>query len=169
MALCREGVDEKSESINICKRCFHCIKTIRKTPRLAVANNLDFGAIPPELQDLTWAEERVISLYRICVHVLNLRGHESPSQRSEESILHQQLKVKGHAFCVSQDIPSLNGVLPLHPKDLPQILQVSPCCNSWQHCCCLSGCVFGSESRISTRSAITVHIKSQADKNPGGS
>ena len=125
MALCREGVDEKSESINICKRCFHCIKTIRKTPRLAVANNLDFGAIPPELQDLTWAEERVISLYRICVHVLNLRGHESPSQRSEESILHQQLKVKGHAFCVSQDIPSLNGVLPLHPKDLPQILQVS--------------------------------------------
>ena len=124
MSLCAQGADQEKSRINMCKRCYHSLKGSRRTPHLAVANNLDFGCIPPELQQLSWAEERLISLYRVSVHVLNLRSRESPSQRSDDSILHQQLKVKGHSFCVSQDIPSIHKALPLHPDELPEIIQV---------------------------------------------
>jgi len=125
MALSAQGVDRDKQQINMCKRCYNSLKGSRRTPHLAVANNLDFGCIPPELQGLSWTEERVISLYRVSVHVLNLRSHESPSHRSDDSILHQQLKVKGHSFCVSQDIPSVHKALPVHPDELPEIIQVS--------------------------------------------
>ena len=124
MALCNKGVDSDASAINICKRCYHSLNTSRRTPHLAVANNMDFGMVPPELLDLNWAEERVISLFRISIHVLNLRGHESPSHRDDESILHQQMKVKGHSFCVSQDVPSVSRALPVHPDELPDVIQV---------------------------------------------
>jgi len=127
MAVCAKGIDSDANTINICKRCHNSLKSMRRTPHLAVANNLDFGSIPPELQDLNWAEERVISLIRISVHVLNLRGHESPSHRDDESILHQQMKLSGHSFCSSQDVPSINRALPVHPDELPDIIQVKCC------------------------------------------
>ena len=124
MTLCAQGVNHKNQTINMCKRCYNTVKAFRRTPHLAVANNLDFGSVPPELQDLSWAEQRLIALYRLSVHVLNLRSHESPSERSDDSILHQQMKLKGHSFCVSQDIPSVHKALPLHPDELPEIIQV---------------------------------------------
>jgi len=123
LALYADGVDSKTNEINICKRCYTSLKNHR-TPHLAVANNLDFGTIPFELLDMNWAEERVISLYRISVHVLNLRGTESPSHRDKDSLLHQQMKLKGHAFSVSQDAASVYNVLPVHPDELPDIIQV---------------------------------------------
>ena len=60
-ALAREGLDCENNTIQICKRCYHCLKFRRQRPHVSLANDLVFGDLPQELADLTWAEQRLIS------------------------------------------------------------------------------------------------------------
>jgi len=166
MALCDKGVNSDAGTINVCKRCYHSLNKLRRTPHLAISNNLDFGEIPPELLDLSWAEERVISLLRICLHVLNLRGHESPSHRDDTSILHQQMKLTGHSFCVVQDTHSVNKAIPLHPDELPDIIQVRHSICSSDVCANnllpVTGCFPWSQQRKPRSDTICVRIENKS-------
>ena len=43
-----------------------------KLPKLALANGLFQGRVPPELRDLTWAEQRLIARVRVSAHIIHL-------------------------------------------------------------------------------------------------
>jgi hypothetical protein len=121
-ALAREGFDGENNTIQICKRCHHCLKYRRQRPHVSLANDFVFGDMPPELADLTWAEQRLISLYRVTIHVLYFRNEDLPGQRDSPQA---PKKTKTHSSCVPQDTIGTNQLLPPPPTSLPEIMQVS--------------------------------------------
>ena len=107
-ALAREGLDYENNTIQICKRCYHCLKFRRQHPLVSLANDFVFGDLPQELADLTWAEHRLISLYRVTIHVLYFRNEDLPGQRDSQGA---PKKAKTHPFCVPQDTIGTNHLL----------------------------------------------------------
>ena len=102
--------------------CNHCLKELKnkRLPKLAIANGLAFGNVPAELADLTWVEEKLIALYRVSVTVLAFKNEEVPGARKST----RQPKFRGQTFCVPQDTMTVNKLLPIHPNQLKEDLQV---------------------------------------------
>ena len=73
--------------------------------------------MPQELADLTWAEQPLISLYRVTIHVLYFRNEDLPGQRDSQQA---PKKTKTHSFCVPQDTIGTNQLLPPPPTALPE-------------------------------------------------
>ena len=119
LALHKSGLDSSRNTMTLCNHCLKELKS-KRVPKLALANGLAFGNVPPELAALTWVEERLIALYRVSVMVLAFKNDEVPGAR--KSTL--QPKFKGQTFCVSQDTMTVNKLLPIHPNQLKDDLQV---------------------------------------------
>ena len=88
---------------------------------MSLANDLVFGELPKELADLTWAEQRLIALHRVTIHILYFRNQDLPGDRDSHMA---PKKAKAHAFCVPQDTIGTNELLPPAPTALPEIMQV---------------------------------------------
>lgn len=123
LALDDEGIDNARCAITMCKTCFTSLK-YRRIPRLALKNNLEVGRLPPELACLTWAEERLISIYNIHIHMLHFYDEDRPGHKRVLESEHKQPHFRGAAYCVPQDIIGVNKLLPPPPSDLPKIFQV---------------------------------------------
>ena len=59
--------------LRVCKSCKNALHE-GKTPSCSLANNLDWGVVPPELQDLTPMEQRSIAIYNGFTTVVRLGG-----------------------------------------------------------------------------------------------
>ena len=124
VALDDAGVNRDSGSINICCRCLDRLQH-KQTPRLALANGLEVGRLPPELRDLTWAEQRVISVYNAHVYLLYFNNEHIPGAQTEEQFSRfRQPHFKGNVFCVPQDSISVQKFLPCPPEQLKSMFQV---------------------------------------------
>lgn len=94
------AVDLEHGYLNVCNSCGDFLAR-GDLPRLSLANGLWRGPRVPELCNLSWAERRLISLFRTSLTILHLQGSHNvqagslPSQRGVE----QQRKLKGSFFC----------------------------------------------------------------------
>ena len=122
LALCRDGFNTLNRTISVCIRCYQSLQFRRQRPLISLANDLVFGDIPEELTGLSWAEERLIALYRVHVHILRFSS-QHPQSESQSEIP----KLKAHSFCVPQDSIAINELLPPHPNKLAKYIQVRSC------------------------------------------
>ena len=102
------AIDEELSAFQLCNSCELCLsRDSDKPPRCALANFLSRGIAPPELTDLTWAERRLIALFRPSLFILTLQGKRTiklpdglethPSSSSKE-LDTCQWKLRGHCF-----------------------------------------------------------------------
>ena len=130
LALDEAGVNRDTHCIQICTSCANCL-THRQLPPLALANGLEVGRVPAELQGLTWAEQRLLAVYRISIHLIHFRNWAVPGNLTPDQIDGEfQPRCKGSAFCVPQDTLSVNKFLPPDPEQLPEHIQVIPSLSS---------------------------------------
>ena len=87
----------------LCKRCYQVLK--KEIPTVALVNRLDWGEIPPELQDLNVLETRIISIYN-CLTTF-VRMSRSPGGQSGT--------IGGICHMVN-DLSSWAKILPRHPS-----------------------------------------------------
>jgi len=116
------GINREQYTINICTTCLSQLLH-RRLPALSLANGLEFGRLPAELQSLTWAEQRLLAIYNVHLHLIHFRNEEVPGAQSPE-YGKPQARFKGNAFCVPQDTVSVNRFLPPSPDQLPNYFQV---------------------------------------------
>ena len=100
----------------ICTKCYESLSN-KLVPKFSPANNAWFGAIPPELQDLTIPEEKLISLYRHNSCIIKLR---SPFHSTTTA----QTALKGNCITFLQNVSSIATSLPLALDDLSETLKV---------------------------------------------
>jgi hypothetical protein len=97
-----------------------------------LANGLEIGEVPPVLSTLTWAEQRLIALYRVTVDLVYFANEDEPGNMERNTYHHQPRvftkdksgKVKGRCFCVPQDALGVNAVLPPDPLTLKNTFRV---------------------------------------------
>lgn len=123
LALDDDGLDMERGHISFCSPCFSTMER-RRIPQLSLKNGLEFGRVPKVLRDLTWAEQRLIAIYNVHLHMVHFRNHHTPGEKLELDPKHHQPHFKGTAFCVPQDTVSVLSVLPPPPSTLPDIIQV---------------------------------------------
>ncbi|KAJ4478784.1 hypothetical protein C8J55DRAFT_429862, partial [Lentinula edodes] len=109
-------VDTQLETFKIylCAECHSCLIQ-DKMPRLALNNHLFRGDLPDVLQDVTWIEEMICSLYRTTAHVTRIYASSSPS---DPLVLH------GNACAHPFDLCTTVRVLPWTPADVNGVLSV---------------------------------------------
>ena len=118
------GLDRESKSINFCSSCLAALRN-RRLPALAVANGLQFGRLPSELQGLTWAEQRLIAIYRVTVDLIDFRNENIPGDmKIQTGGYDHQPRFKGNCCCVPQDTIAVNKYLPPGPEQLVEDFQV---------------------------------------------
>lgn len=100
----------------ICQKCYDSLSK-GSIPKFSPANNMWLGAIPPELQELTIPEEKLISLYRHNSCVIKLY---SPFQSTTTA----QAALKGNCITFLQNLPNIVTSLPLKLDDLCDTLKV---------------------------------------------
>ena len=88
----------------LCKRCYQLLKK-KEIPVVALVNRLDWGDIPPELQDLNVLEMRIISIYN-CLTTF-VRMNRSPGGQSG---------TLGGVCHMVNDVSSWAKILPRHPS-----------------------------------------------------
>lgn len=110
-----EGVfhGPQSASVNLCGSCITELDNDRM-PNRALANFRWLGNPPPELQGLTWIEERLIARAHISGIILRIQRCSNNSY----------LGLKGHAVVFPQDTRQLLDLLPLPRNQLPDIARV---------------------------------------------
>ena len=118
------GIHSDRELINICIECMKDLEK-KRVPHLELKNGLEVGRVPPELEDLTWAEQRLIAIYRVHIDIMHFSGHDTPRKKDGLDSQQQQPKLKGSVYCVPQDVLLLNTLLPPSHKQLPAMFQVS--------------------------------------------
>ncbi|KAL1690788.1 hypothetical protein GGG16DRAFT_55089, partial [Schizophyllum commune] len=101
-------------ALQLCGECSASLLR-NKIPRFALANNLYRGVLPSELQDITWVEEMVCSLYRTTAHVTRL--FRSADERSPRVFT-------GNSCAHDMNIVSTASVLPRAPDDVNNMLSV---------------------------------------------
>ncbi len=73
------GIDEDSETIVFCKKCRG--ELVRgKLPARALANNLVFAPVPPELKHLSVAERQTVAIARLSIFIMNLEQYDKVSK-----------------------------------------------------------------------------------------
>jgi|SRR6185312_1106251 len=105
------AIDQEKSTFQLCTSCSKALQgNTDKPPRFALANFLSRGAAPPELCGLTWAERRLIGLFRANMYLLTIQGTfkrrfpdtapvRSTSELEELDCL--QWKLKGHCLGLS--------------------------------------------------------------------
>jgi len=112
------GMDLHHSTLNMCTTCLTDLSN-DTLPKLAIANGFFLDEIPGVLLDLTWAEKKVISLWRPSLHVLHLNGQDRVSKRSRSTVL----KIRGHCISLPQKAASILSVLPPPASDLPEMIK----------------------------------------------
>lgn len=94
-------------NLEMCPACYGALTARRpRLPALALANDMDVGALPEELRSLTPVEESMIALCRAKCWILQLREEsEGPSPAAQRGI-------RGHAMIFPQRPEKLTAVLP---------------------------------------------------------
>ena len=112
---CTRATDE-GILFSVCDRCNASLER-NKLPSRALANDLAFGAVPPELQNLTFAEYAIISPVRICCHLVILKSAAGPGTG--------QQALRGRVCIFLQDIGAIiRNVLPLRNEDILDMIHV---------------------------------------------
>lgn len=111
--------DGQQATLHVCKLCYSSFSAQGppKIPRLALANHLFRGQLPPQFLDLTWVEEVVCAQSRAVCHIV--RVYETGS--SDKSAW----KLKGNICAVPQNLSSLARVLPNTPSSLTDMISIS--------------------------------------------
>ena len=92
--------------MQICLGCEHKLKQ-KSIPKNALANGLDVGDVPDQLQGLSYQEQRMISIYVCCTTIV----------RMERSNTSQAGTIGGIAY-VMNDLTSYCNTLPRPPSNL---------------------------------------------------
>jgi hypothetical protein len=100
-------------SLLICHTCQRNLKSDTR-PRESLANYRWIGAVPHQLQDLTWIEELLIARAHLTGHIVRLQNRNTTSF----------FGLKGHVILLPQDTTELLDILPLPPSSLPDIVRV---------------------------------------------
>ena len=106
----------KSYMSTICTKCYESLSN-RLIHKFSPANNIWLGVVPPELQDLTIPEEKLISLYRHNSCIIKL---QSPFHSTTTA----QTALKGNCITFLQNVSSIATSLPLALDDLSETLKV---------------------------------------------
>ncbi len=112
------GVEDSN--VTCCKQCLNSLEA-DKLPSLSVANGMDFGKCPPELENLTIVEKMLIGAYRTSMCVVKFK--EIAGKGTE------QRGLKGNCITFPQDIESITTSLkakslPHDVDDLPEVVKV---------------------------------------------
>ncbi|CAF0766459.1 unnamed protein product [Adineta steineri] len=112
----KKGYNTLSKTGSICQECFSALVK-DKVPMFSVANKMWIGDVPFELQQLTIAEETLISLYRhnSCVVKLQSPFHHYSTAQSA---------LKGNVITFMHDMPNIVTSLPLNVDDLCDTLKI---------------------------------------------
>ena len=109
----------QQNKMNMCTLCQKCHGSLSKghIPKFSPANNMWLGDVPPELQELTIPEEKLLSLYRhnSCVIKLHSPFHSATTA---------QAALKGNCITFLQNVPDIVKSLPLRLDDLCDTLKV---------------------------------------------
>jgi len=100
-------------SLLICRLCYRSLENGVQPPE-SLANYRWIGAVPPELQGLTWIEELLIARSHLTGHIICHQNRNATSYFS----------LKGHVILLPQAPTKLLDVLPLPPSSLPDIVHV---------------------------------------------
>lgn len=106
-----------------CSLCASCFSNLRshQLPALAVSNKLLLGNVPPQLSDLSVAEESMIALCRAKSMIFQLHTHRQGS--TSATLPNSQRAMKGHIIIHPQQPGPLMSILP------PPVAEVSsPIC-----------------------------------------
>jgi hypothetical protein len=106
-------------SLFLCQPCLSYLDE-DKVPRLALANNLFLGPVPPELKGLTAIEESMISLCRSKCWIMQLKEDKSDP---DVVLPHAQKGMRGHVIIYPQKPESVAKLLPPSIEDI-----VTPVC-----------------------------------------
>lgn len=127
LALDDDGLNTTARTINVCDTCLGALNS-RTIPKLSLKNGLEIGRVPDCLRGLTWAEQRLISVYNVHLHMVHFRNEDVPGEKYTLYDGQRQPHFKGSAFCVPQDVISVRNILPPASADIVDIIQVSPVC-----------------------------------------
>ncbi|CAF1311364.1 unnamed protein product [Adineta ricciae] len=112
----KKGYNVSSKTGNICQECYSALMK-DKIPMFSVANKMWIGDVPSVLQQLTIAEEILISLYRHSSCVIKLQSpfrHHSTAQSA----------LRGNVITFMHDMPNIVTSLPLNVDDLCDTLKI---------------------------------------------
>ena len=100
-------------SLLICRSCRRSLENGVRPPE-SLANYRWIGAVPPQLQGLTWIEELLIARSHLAGRIVRLQNRNATSYFS----------LKGHVILLPQAPTKLLDILPLPPSSLPDIVRV---------------------------------------------
>jgi hypothetical protein len=111
------GVDTENRqiSVTLCNECQSSLNAAR-IPKFSLCNNLVRGDLPPDLQDITWIEEKVCALHRVTADVARLQYAESDDKLP--------YRLVGNTCAYPVNVPSVARVLPRLPSDINENLTV---------------------------------------------
>ncbi|CAF1498169.1 unnamed protein product [Adineta ricciae] len=116
IVLYKRGYCKLTKTGNICQQCLSAL--IRdKIPMLTPANKMWVGDVPIELQQLTLAEEKLISLYRHNSCIIKLQSpfhHHSTAQAA----------LRGNVITFMHNMPNIVTTLPLDVDDLSDTIKI---------------------------------------------
>lgn len=108
--------DENGLSLQLCTRCDSSLQK-GKLPRLAIANLNVLGSVPPEMTDMTMAEEMLIARCRAKCCIVKLQdNHVSVSLPSS------QRGIKGNIIIYPQKVGGLADILPPPVDDVVHLI-----------------------------------------------
>jgi hypothetical protein len=99
--------------VDACSACWNSLHDHKRMSKTALANNLFRGPIPKELQDLTLAEQILISRYRTHVFLIKLVGDSGKGDPATK-----QTGLKGTVCSFEQQIEKAVDLLPSSPDTL---------------------------------------------------
>jgi len=100
------AINETTAEFQLCVCCHESLcRHGDRPPRLALANFLSRGTVPLELSELTWAERRLIALYRPSIYILTLqKDYRLPlngSDKVQPALVDEEVqawKIRGHCI-----------------------------------------------------------------------
>lgn len=114
MVLAPDGVlcrIDGEPTLTVCLECHHQLTRACKLPRLSLANSLDLGSVPLQLQDLTPVEESMISLCRAKCWIIQLKEGKILMPNSQRGL-------RGHVIIFPQRPEQALTVLPPSVADI---------------------------------------------------
>lgn len=100
LAISKNGIINKDQ-VFFCKTCFNAIKK-QTIPKFSLKNNYYQKPIPDVLQELTWAEQALISPYRMCVTITKLRPMMGINSKG----------MRGNCAVIPHKVPEMTHKLP---------------------------------------------------------
>lgn len=130
------GLDKDNGLVSFCTTCENSLRR-RRIPRLSLKNGHEVGRVPECLRVLTWAEQRLVALYNIHIHLIHFRNQDVPGEKRLSGSEQKQPHCKSGAVCVPQDTLGVNRLLPPPMKDCSKMFQVLDphLCNRLQVVC----------------------------------